>query len=41
MGYRESKEYSRKRIPFDLAYNIVSHLITGKVKKIIEQMKNV
>lgn len=28
--YRESKEYSRKRIPFDLAYNIVSHLISGQ-----------
>lgn len=26
--YRESKEYARKRIPFDLAYRIVQHLIT-------------
>ncbi|AGE50862.1 hypothetical protein PBCVCVB1_497L [Paramecium bursaria Chlorella virus CVB-1] len=26
--YRESKEYSRKRIPFELAYNIVSHIIS-------------
>jgi hypothetical protein len=25
--YRESKEYARKRIPFDLAYRIVLHLI--------------
>lgn len=25
--YRESKEYSRKRMPFDLAYRIVAHLI--------------
>jgi len=26
--YRESKEYARKRIPFDLAYRIVQHLMT-------------
>lgn len=25
--YRESKEYARKRIPFELAYTIVSHLV--------------
>ena len=25
--YRESKEYARKRMPFDLAYRIVAHLI--------------
>ena len=25
--YRESKEYARKRIPFDLAYRIVQHLL--------------
>lgn len=25
--YRESKEYARKRIPFELAYNIVSYLL--------------
>lgn len=25
--YRESKEYARKRIPFDLAYRIIDHLI--------------
>jgi len=25
--YRESKEYARKRIPFDLAYRVVLHLI--------------
>jgi hypothetical protein len=25
--YRESKEYARKRIPFDLAYRIVQHLM--------------
>jgi hypothetical protein len=25
--YRESKEYARKRIPFELAYRIVMHLI--------------
>lgn len=25
--YRESKEYARKRIPFDLAYRIVNHII--------------
>lgn len=25
--YRESKEYARKRIPFELAYNIVLHLL--------------
>jgi hypothetical protein len=28
--YRESKEYSRKRIPFELAYTILLHLIQGK-----------
>ena len=28
--YRESKEYSRKRIPFELAYNIVSYIIAEK-----------
>jgi hypothetical protein len=26
--FRESKEYARKRIPFDLAYTIVMHLIS-------------
>jgi hypothetical protein len=26
--YRESKEYARKRIPFELAYRIVGHLIS-------------
>ena len=26
--YRESKEYARKRIPFELAYTIVLHLIS-------------
>jgi hypothetical protein len=26
--YRESKEYARKRIPFELAYTIVGHLIS-------------
>lgn len=26
--FRESKEYARKRIPFELAYNIVLHIIT-------------
>ena len=26
--YRESKEYARKRIPFELAYTIVAHLLT-------------
>jgi len=25
--YRESKEYARKRIPFDLAYSLVAHLL--------------
>jgi hypothetical protein len=25
--YRESKEYARKRIPFELAYHIIAHLI--------------
>ncbi len=25
--YRESKEYARKRIPFELAYRIISHLL--------------
>ena len=28
--FRESKEYARKRIPFELAYNIVLHLLQGK-----------
>lgn len=27
-NYRESKDYSRKRIPFDLAYNIINHLLS-------------
>ena len=27
--YRESKEYARKRIPFDLAYRVVQHLMTN------------
>jgi hypothetical protein len=27
--FRESKEYARKRIPFELAYNIVLHLLMG------------
>lgn len=27
--YRESKEYARKRIPFDLAYRIISNLINS------------
>lgn len=30
--YRESKEYARKRIPFDLAYNIVSNLLLSHSK---------
>jgi len=25
--FRESKEYARKRIPFELAYRIICHLI--------------
>ena len=25
--YRESKEYARKRIPFDLAYSIVNYIL--------------
>jgi len=28
--FRESKEYARKRIPFELSYNIVLHLLQGK-----------
>ena len=28
--FRESKEYARKRIPFELAYRIVSHLLISK-----------
>jgi hypothetical protein len=28
--YRESKEYARKRIPFELAYRIVAHLISAE-----------
>ena len=27
--YRESKEYARKRIPFELAYTIILHLLTA------------
>jgi hypothetical protein len=27
--YRESKDYARKRIPFDLVYNLVSYIITN------------
>lgn len=30
--YRESKEYARKRIPFDLAYKIVSNLLLSHPK---------
>jgi hypothetical protein len=30
--YRESKEYARKRIPFDLAYRIVSNLLLSHSK---------
>jgi hypothetical protein len=30
--YRESKEYARKRIPFDLAYKIVSNLLLSHSK---------
>tara|TARA_B110000881_G_C18178068_1_gene318743 strand:- start:109 stop:537 length:429 start_codon:yes stop_codon:yes gene_type:complete len=30
--YRESKEYARKRIPFDLAYKIVSNLLLSQSK---------
>ncbi len=26
--FRESKEYARKRIPFELAYKVVLHIIT-------------
>ena len=26
--FRESKEYARKRIPFELAYNIVLHIVS-------------
>lgn len=29
--FRESKEYARKRIPFELAYKIVLHIITQKM----------
>ena len=25
--YRESKEYARKRMPFELAYKIIRHII--------------
>ncbi len=31
--YRESKEYARKRIPFELAYSIINYLITYELKK--------
>jgi hypothetical protein len=27
--YRETKEYSRKRIPFELAYRIINHLLSS------------
>ena len=30
--YRESKEYARKRIPFDLAYKIVSNFLLSHLK---------
>lgn len=30
--FRESKEYARKRIPFELAYRIVLHLIHNRLK---------
>ncbi len=30
--YRESKEYARKRIPFDLSYKIVSNLLSSHSK---------
>lgn len=29
--FRESKEYARKRIPFELAYNIVLHIVSKGV----------
>ncbi len=29
--FRESKEYARKRIPFELAYQIVNYLLTRKI----------
>jgi hypothetical protein len=32
--FRESKEYARKRIPFDLAYNIILYLIEQRNKTI-------
>jgi hypothetical protein len=32
--FRESKEYARKRIPFELAYTIVQHLLSKKYGKI-------
>jgi hypothetical protein len=31
--YRESKEYARKRIPFELAYNIINYLITYELNR--------
>lgn len=30
--FRESKEYARKRIPFELAYRIVINLILNKIQ---------
>lgn len=30
--YRESKDYARKRIPFDLVYNLVSHIINDLIE---------
>jgi hypothetical protein len=32
--YRESKEYARKRIPFELAYDIINYLISYKMNLI-------
>jgi hypothetical protein len=29
--FRESKEYARKRIPFELAYRILLHLINNRI----------
>ena len=31
--FRESKEYSRKRVPFGLVYNLVSYIIDTTIKK--------
>ena len=36
--FRESKEYARKRIPFELAYSIVSMLITNLISNLITNL---